>query len=225
MDTVREKINRLPELPVEAFEVSGKLDFSDRMPVITIRPRKFRAPKKPLAKLGPEKSQHYIRKYFVWVTYPIVVCQAPPAEEFDTATLFEEVRRENKDKSRSPKSNIESISTKVRYYKLTKLNNRRLREPFWCSVKYGPWTGMVTEEESCLNIPNFWQLYVVEKPQVFLSWYGLWNNIPSYPSLQVIMGTLAMYDEAHPCCPGYSYCPPLESCISNQIKCQDTVPA
>ena len=104
---------------------------------------------------------------------------------------------ENKDKSHPPESNIESISKKVRYYKLTKLNNRRLHDAFWCSVKYGPWTGMVTEEESCSNIPNYWTLYVVEKPQVFLSWYGLWNDIPSYPSLQVYMGTLAMFNQAH----------------------------
>ena len=90
MDTVREKINRLPELPVQAFEVTGKLGFSDKMPVITIRPRKFRTPKKPSAKLGPNKSSYSIRKYFVWVTYPIVICQPPPDEQFDTTTLFEE---------------------------------------------------------------------------------------------------------------------------------------
>jgi hypothetical protein len=29
MEPVREKIKRLPELPVEAFEVAGKLGFSE----------------------------------------------------------------------------------------------------------------------------------------------------------------------------------------------------
>jgi hypothetical protein len=47
MEPLREKIKRLAELPVEAFEVAGKLGFSEKMPGITIRPHKFRAPKKP----------------------------------------------------------------------------------------------------------------------------------------------------------------------------------
>jgi hypothetical protein len=225
MSTLREKIKRLPELPVEPFEVAGKLGFSDKMPVITIRPHKFRAPKKPSTRLGPNKSQFSIRKYFVQVTYPRVVCQPPLNEQFDTTSLFEEEEGENGNESRLPESNIESISKKVRYYKLTNLNGRRLRDPFWCSVKYGPWLAMVTEEESCsFHIPNSWRLFIIEIPQVFLRWYGLWNDIPSYPSLHVIMGTLAMFDQFHLCCPGYKYCPPTESCIPLQVKCQDIVP-
>jgi hypothetical protein len=31
MEPLREKIKRLPELPVEAFEVAGKLGFSEKM--------------------------------------------------------------------------------------------------------------------------------------------------------------------------------------------------
>lgn len=228
MDTVREKIKRLPELPVEPFEVAGKLGFSDKMPVVTIRPRKFRIPKKPKPRppstFGPNKSQYSIRKYFVWVTYPRVVCQPPPNEQFNTATLFKDEGGENRDGSPIPESNIESTSKKVRYYKLTKLNGRRLRDLFWCSVKYGPWSAIVLEEESCLNIPNSWFLYIVEMPQVWLRWYGLWNDIPSYPSLQVIMGTLAMFGQSHSCCPGYKYCPPTGSCIPLQVKCMDTFP-
>jgi hypothetical protein len=225
MDTLREKIKRLPELPVEPFEVAGKLGFSDKMPVITIIPHKFRAPKKPSTKLGPNKSQFSIRKYFVQVTYPRVICQPPVNQQFDTTKLFEDEEGENRDGSRFPESNIESISKKVRYYKLTKLNGRRLYEPFWCSVKSGPWLAMVMEEESCsFYIPNSWHLFIIEMPQVFLRWYGLWNDIPSYPSLHVIMGTLAMFDQSHSCCPGYKYCPPTESCIPFQVKCQDQVP-
>lgn len=224
MDTLREKIKRLPELPVEPFEVSGKLGFSDKMPVITIRPLKFRAPKKPSTRLGPNKSQFSIRKYFVQVTYPRVVCQPPLNQHIDTTGLFEEEEGENRDESRLPESNIESISKKVRYYKLTRLKGKKLYEPFWCSVKYGPWLAMVIEEESCISVHNSWLLFIIEMPEVFLRWYGLWNDIPSYPSLHVIMGTLAMFDQSHSCCPGYKYCPPTESCIPVQVKCQDQVP-
>jgi hypothetical protein len=224
MDTLREKIKRLPELPVEPFEVAGKLGFSDKMPVITLRPHKFRAPKKPSTKLGPKKSQFSILKYFVQVTYPRVICQPPLNQQFDTTGLFEDEEGEDGNESRLPESNIESISKKVRYYKLTKLNGRKLYEPLWCSVKYGPWLAMVIEEESCISVHNSWLLFIIEMPQVFLRWYGLWNDIPSYPSLHVIMGTLAMFDQSHACCPGYQYCPPTESCIPVQVKCQDQVP-
>jgi hypothetical protein len=174
MATLREKIKRLPEIPVEAFEVGGKLGFSDKMPGITIRPHKFHAPKKPKkqsASLGPNKSQFSIRKYFVWVTYPRVVCQPPFNEQVDTTSLFDAEEGENKDESHLPESNLESISKKVRYYKLSKLNGRRIRDPWWCSVKYGPWTALVTETESCSFYLPTWQLFIVEMPQVFLSWY------------------------------------------------------
>jgi hypothetical protein len=224
MDTLREKIKRLPELPVEPFEVAGKLGFSDKMPIITLRPHKFRAPKKPSTKLAAKKSQFSILKYFVQVTYPRVICQPPLNQQFNTSGLFEDEEGKNGNESRLPESNIESISKKVRYYKLTKLNGRKLYEPLWCSVKYGPWLAMVIEEESCIYVHNSWLLFIIEMPQVFLRWYGLWNDIPSYPSLHVIMGTLAMFDQSHMCCPGYQYCPPTQSCIPVQVKCQDQVP-
>ena len=221
MGTLREKINRLPELPVEAFEVAGKLGFSDKMPVITLRPHKFRAPKEPSTKREAKKNQYSTYKYFVLVTYPRVICQPPLTQHIDTTGLFED---ENRDGSRLPESNIENISKKVRYYKLTKLNGRKLYEPFWCSVKYGPWLAMVIEEESCISVHNSWFLFILEIPEVFLRWYGLWNEIPSYPSLHVLMGTLAKFDHSYSCCPGYYYCPPTESCIPFQTKCQDQVP-
>jgi hypothetical protein len=99
-----------------------------------------------------------------------------------------------------------------------------LYEPFWCSVKCGPWLAIVIEEESCISVQNSWLLFIIEIPEVFLRWYSHWNEIPSYPSLHVIMGTLAMFAQAHLCCPGYQYCPPTESCIPLQVECQDQVP-
>ena len=136
MDTLREKIKRLPELPVKPFEVAGKLDISDKMLVINLRPHKFRVPKKPSTKREAKKSEYSTYKYFVLVTYPRVICQPPLTQHIDTTGLFGDEEGENRDGSRLPESNIESISKKVRYYKLTKLNGRKLYEPFWCSVKY-----------------------------------------------------------------------------------------
>ena len=194
--TIQEKIKRLPELPVEQFEVAGKLGFSDKTPVITIRPHKFRAPrrprpKKPSTRLDERKSTFTKNKYYVMVTYPRLVCQPPPRPQSETArvqpqmaTLFKEDWRENKYESTLSESNIESISKKVWYYKLTKLNGVGLFEPYWCSVKYGPWSAIVEETESCIpHAPALWSLYIAEMPEVTMSWYGQWSDIPSYPSL------------------------------------------
>ena len=110
------------------------------------------------------------------------------------------------------------------YYKLTKLNGVGLFEPYWCSVKYGPWSAIVEETESCIpHAPALWSLYIAEMPEVTMSWYGLWSDIPSYPSLHVFTGTLGMVGHSDGCCPGFYKC--LESCIDMDIKCKDTVPA
>lgn len=57
-------------------------------------------------------------------------------------------------------------------------------DPLWCSVKYGPWTALVTETESCNDDePNQWQFVIADIPQVGMLWYGTWEDIPSFPSL------------------------------------------
>jgi hypothetical protein len=229
MTTVRERIEQLPELPVESFEVAGKLGYSDKVPVITIRPRKFPAPKKPSTpkKLGPNKSTYSITKYAVMVTYPKVVCQPPSVdpsvEQVNSKALFEQ---KDIGESYEPESNLEIISKKERFYKLTTLKGRKLGLPWWCSVKYGPWVALVTEVVSCtLNVPNHWTLYIGEIPEVTLSWYGLWSDIPPYPSLRLFPALpLTFFSETHGCCPGFNYCPPLEACIPLNVKCQDPFP-
>ncbi len=225
MTTLREKIDSLPELPVETFEVAGKLGYSDRMPVVTIRPNKFRKPEMPSIseeKLQPSKSSYAIRKYYVQVTYPLVVCQPPPDEVFDTAILFEEEENSVVD---LPKSKVRTISKKERFYKLSTLNGRKLPNPFWCSVKYGPWLAVVKEQESCITgVPSFWEMMVYGIPEVYLSWYGNWQDIPPYPSLQVIMGDLVMFDQSFDCCAGFSYCLSTQSCVPLGLCNENPVP-
>lgn len=225
MTTLQEKIDSLPELPVETFEVAGKLGYSDKMPVITIRPHKFPEPEKPASSGGmlqAPKSSYTIHKYYAQVTYPLVICQPPPDEQFDTATLFEE---EDNNILDLPESKIRTILKKERFYKLTTLNSRRLPVPFWCSVKYGPWLAVVSEIESCITgEPSFWQMSVYGIPEVYLSWYGNWEDIPPYPSLQVIMGNLVMFDHFYGCCSGYSYCPSTQSCIPIGLCQENPVP-
>lgn len=227
MTTMRERIEQLPELPVEAFEVAGKLGYSDKVPVITIRPRKLPAPKKPSTskKLGPSKSTWSIRTYFMWATYPRVICQPPsfdlPAEVVNSKALFEQ---KDIGKSPEPESNLKIISKKERFYKLTKIKGMKFQNPLWCSVRYGPWTAIVTENVSCMDEPNRWDLYISGMPEVTFSWYGLWSDIPSYPSLTLFPNLpLTFSYEEHGCCPGFTYCSPLGACIPSSVNCQDPI--
>lgn len=224
MTKLEEKISRLPELPVEAFEVAGKLGYSDKIPVITIRQHKYPAPTRPPnpTQLQENKSERVIKTYYVQATYPMVICQEPPKELFDTATMFEEDEKES-GRSDVPESDFATIAKKKRFYKLTTLNGIRLPTPFWCSVHYGPWLAIVTEKESCLRgVPSEWELYFIGGgPEIFLNWFGRWEDIPSYPNLSVIMGDLVLKKIERSCCPGYLWCPSTMSCLSHQINCPD----
>jgi hypothetical protein len=156
LTTLQERIKQLPELPIKSLEVAGKLGYSDKLPLITIRPRKFPAPKKPSTTKNGSKSTWSIRKYAVMVTYPKVVCQPPTVDptvdQVNSTGLFEQT---DIGASREHETDLEMISKKVRFYKLTRLNGRILQRPWWCSVKYGPWVALVTETVSCIsNEPN-----------------------------------------------------------------------
>ena len=204
MTTLQEKISRLPELPVEAFEVAGKLGFSKKVPVVTIQPHKFPAPAKPPdpTPLIPKPEAQQLT-YFPQVTYLLVICQEPPRVQFDVATLFDE---EGNGGSDVPESDVATIARKERFYKLTTLNGVKLPTPFWCSVHYGPWLAMAIEQESCIvGEPNLWQLSIFGIPEVSLSWYGHWEDIPPYLSLQVI-GNLVLKGFTRTCCAGYNWC-------------------
>ena len=78
-----------------------------------------------------------------------------------------------------------------RFYKLTSLKSVPFHHPLWCSVKYGPWLAIAKETESCIDgAPATWEFSIVEVPEVSLLWFGYWEDMPAYPSLQVIMGDL-----------------------------------
>ena len=222
--TLKERIDQLPELPVETFEATGELCYADNVPVVTIRPEQFPEPVKPSGVLpAPNKSSAAQRRYWTQVTYPRVICQHPGDLELDPGHLFVEQGKRDADR---PNGDVAALAQRERFYKLSALKGARLKHPLWCSVKYGPWLAIVVEQESCITgTPNFWQLAIVEMPQVSLSWYGYWEDIPSYPSLNVIMGDLVMFHQSVQCCPGFKFCPTTMSCIPNAVPCLDNVPA
>lgn len=158
------------------------------------------------------------------VTYPKVVCQPPTVDptvdQVNSDGLFEQA---DIGASRHHETDLEMISKKERFYKLTKLKGRILQRPWWCSVKYGPWVALVTETVSCIaNEPNHWTLSIGEIPEVIVSWYGNWTDIPPYPTLRLFpVLPLTFFEESHGCCPGYQWCGPLDACIPLSVDCKE----
>jgi len=228
MTNLQERIEQLPELPVEAFEVAGKIDYSDNLPVITLQPLKLPSPEKPKPapiELGVPIPAWSITEYAMMVTYPKVICQPPiidpTPDQVDSRALF---RQEKIGRSNEPKPNHERFK-KERFYKLTTLKGTKLQSPWWCSVKYGPWVAHVRQEAFCIDIPDNWIVTVGEIPELYLSWYGQWTDMPQYPNLRLFPGsTLTFYAETHGCCPGFHQCIPSDSCIPNAVPCPDGIP-
>jgi hypothetical protein len=123
-----------------------------------------------------------------------------------------------------PPTDLAVLARQERFYKLSALGSRPFRHPLWCSVKYGPWTAAVSETESCIDgEPNRWEFYVIEVPEVAMLWYGTWEDIPAFPSLTVVMGSLSMSGQTHSCCSGFQWCATTQSCIPLQVDCQDPI--
>ncbi|MBZ5636145.1 MAG: hypothetical protein LAO55_23700 [Acidobacteriia bacterium] len=222
--TLKQRIDQLPELPVETLEVAGELGYADNVPVVTIRPNKFPKPAKPPGVLpAVNLSQYEQRFYWVQVTYPRVICSHPGDLLTQPGPMF--VERGTRESGR-PNAGVAAIAQRERFYKLMKLKGVQLRTSLWCSVKYGPWLAMVIEQTSCIaGEPSLWQFSIVEMPEVGVTWYGQWGDIPPLPSLTVIMGDLSLFDVKHFCCPGFTFCPTTMSCIPDRVHCQDAVPA
>jgi hypothetical protein len=220
--TTREYLlDQLAELPVETLEVSGKLGYAEWAPVLTFKPHPTAKPCAPAAPSGAIPwSRACQRKYLTQVTYPRTICY-PLSDEPAVVALASTSDRRMRENERD----IEAIARDVRFYKLTTLHGERLPIPYWCVVKYGPWSAVVVEQESCtVGVPNHWFLFVVELPEVQLEWYGTWDDIPPYPSLHVITGDLVQVHEGCTCCPGFKWCTTTGSCIDVTIECQDPVP-
>ncbi|HSA72354.1 MAG TPA: hypothetical protein VLD84_00195 [Nitrososphaeraceae archaeon] len=225
ISTLLERIEKLPELPVELFEADGKLNYSDKVPLITVRPGKFSPSKKPLTptKLVKYRPSWTINFYALTVTYPKVVCQPPivdpTVDQINSEALFEQ---KDVGGSSELESDLEIISKKERFYKLTGLKDRKFQSPWWCSVKFGPWTAFVTEEINCNTaIPTYWTLTIGEIPEFILTWYGTWDDIPPHPSLRLFpVLPLTFFKQKTGCCPGYMYCIDSQSC---KLKCPDPV--
>ena len=77
-ETTADILGALPELPLEPFEVAGKLGRSDRGSYLTIRANQRPVPKPPVnPPPAKNKSFYTIRQYYTQAIYPRVICYDP----------------------------------------------------------------------------------------------------------------------------------------------------
>lgn len=224
MDKTADIIRRLPEFPLEPFELAGVLDHSDRGPYLTIRPHPQTAPTPPVTSPSAalKKSSHAIRKYFTQAIYPRVICHDPG----DLLVGFRmDLGQAPAGEGSETRPDVAALARRERFYKLSTFKKVELPRPYWCSVKYGPWLAIAVERESCIDgDQNLWEFFIVEVPEVALTWYGEWDDMPPYPSLQVTMGDKVLASQERHCCAEFEWCATTQSCIPMAVDCQDAYP-
>jgi hypothetical protein len=224
MSTGDDLIRRLPELPQRTFEAAGRLVRSDRGPFVTLLPHKLPlSPDPPVSAHAIQKSSFAVRQYFTQALYPRVVCYDPGILADGLKMSVDPQPFPGRDR---PPTNIAAVAGQERFYKLSVLRSAPLRNPLWCSVKYGPWLAVAKETESCFDgVPNKWEFFIVEMPQVAVFWFGEWEDMPAVPSLAVTMSDKVLAGSEMLCCSGFQWCPTTQSCLPLNVECQDPIPA
>ncbi len=227
MKTAKHDINYLPELPLEALSLDGELGPAKTEPVLTILPKEFVKPEKPTLP-SDSKVAHIClpsfdtRTYITQVTYPRVICYPntpPDAQVIKRAIL----KQKEFDCDESEKSDIEL--GQMQYYKLSSYEGKNLHSPIFCTLHSGPWAALAREITSCncYPSPSKWEFQVSGLPEIYLMWYGVWADIPSYvyPNLHVFINDLYLKNESFSCCSGYHWCKTTRSCIPVSVECRD----
>ena len=227
MSKGRYLIESLPELPLEPFEVAGKLGRSTRGPFLTIVPPVRPAPTPPQVvplPHQPPKTAFLTNKYFAQALYPRVICHEFGSDVFADFAL--DPTPDDGGGGPGPGSvvdlhaDLSALARQERHYKLSKLNGVSFAQPFWCTVKHGPWLCSVKETESCITgAPSTWELVVLDVPGISMVWFGEWLDQPTLPNLTVIKGNLALNSSVPTCCPGFKLCFNTMSCIPISVPC------
>lgn len=209
-------LDRLPELPVELFELSAKLAFAEDLPVITNVPRRIAAGKPPKALAREKRSSVYKKTWFGWVTYPHVVCHYVP-EPLPTALAFR-----NNVPERTGTVDLGAVADARRYYRLSRFLGAENAFGWICQVRYGPWFVKVREEEQCIG-SSIWYLDA-DGPGVHLSWWGTWEDRPDMANLGVFVDLNSIAKLEGPVCCEGSWCATTMSCIPQGVTCMDQHP-
>ncbi len=207
-------LSRLPELPLEPFELSAKLDYSERAPVITnrfeaitIEPAVIPTPHEA------KRSSYTIKRYFAWVIYPHVVCTPVPD--------LEVMARVNTQPGKSPQpqhaGDLAVIAETRLFFKLSRFRGTDLATPWGCEVRYGPWFGIIDYTQSCFDDSlGRWVLYAPGM-SISVAWEGDADDMPSVPNLTVVWDPGQPAHVGFDCCPGFRMC--NGGCLANQIDC------
>ena len=221
-------ISDLPELPLEALALGGKLGPAKTEPVLTILPKEFVEPDKPTLPSDPEEvtplckaSSYFERHYITQVTYPRVICYPNNAP---TDQVMEQVFQEQEKLDRAETSKSKADLPRMRYYKLSNYQNKKLNNPLFCTVHSGPWAATVVATQLCGNCGSLttkWVFEVSGLPQLYMEWYGFWEDIPSdiHPNLGIFLNDLHQVSENFFCCPGHIWCEATHSCIPQTVNC------
>lgn len=220
MSKSRKVFESLPELPVELFELSARLDWSDSAPVITNRPTRMESKKPRQAKAAAsdvKRSSVQTKRWFGWATYPHIVCHHYPEPQL-AAMKFEDSPAPRPDSA-----DLGAIARFRRHFRLTRLHGDALPFGWVCQLHHGPWFMEVEEQESCEG-DSFWTLESAS-PGVYQSWWGSWDDRPDMLNLQVFVDINSPAHISPPtCCGGYHYCPTTMSCIPLSVPCMGQHP-
>ncbi|MFT3762870.1 MAG: hypothetical protein QM761_09765 [Pseudoxanthomonas sp.] len=213
-------LDALPELPIALFELSSKLGYSERAPIITNRPKAIKPKRRPnVAPHAPNRASHEVRTYFAWVIYPHVVC-TPFVKPEAVANL-----RLEPGEPPTPEhaADLPAIANTRRFYKLTRFQGRPLVTPWGCEVRYGPWFATIVATAPCTD--GFSDRWVLSSSvlEMQIVWDGTAADIPSVPNLTVVWDPNTPAKVTHECCPGYRWCPSSQSCLANGIRCPDLI--
>lgn len=217
MKTADHPLDRLQELPADLFELSGKLDYADWGPVITVKVKPIVAEPPAVAAAAESRASHTISSYMAWIIGPHVICYPFP-DQVATASLNME---NSKPGPGQHAMGLQAIAGARRFYKLSRLGGIDLPTRYGCHVHYGPWYAQVTRTQSCYDgVPDRWELSASVLGMTVI-WYGQWEDIPAIPNFTVVMGSLSNGQHTFECCPGYVWCPTTGSCLSTRLDCQD----
>ncbi len=219
-------IDDLPELPLEALSLGGELGPAKTEPVITILPKEFVEPDKPTLPSDPKVTPHVdlpgrvVTHYWTRVTYPRVICHPPSAL---TDQVVKRVLQKQEKSDRRETSESKADQPQMRYYKLSNYQSKKLiiNKPWFCTVHGGPWMATVVATQRCDGSGTDWRLEVSGLPELYMTWSGVWEDIPSgiYPNLGIFLDELHFEEKTSECCPGFDKCYATNSCIPVTVPC------
>lgn len=176
----------VPNLPVAELTVSGnfvRIGSSDAFELVPdVKVRGNDPIETPLANCGVQRIE--IEASYYWVTYPKVICHGLPDDILNDVTSIETGKI-----ARSKNGSIESVSGD---FYLDKGSLPESRFSLFCSVKSGPWLGILKSQRdfcSGCSVIESHSFEILSFPGIYASWGGPIEAMPPIQGLSIIWGT------------------------------------